>query len=149
MCVTKICRPIPDLSVPQLPARHLSLADDGTAYAGEVVAGPSKPRAAPELDRGHYERTLSKREKKAVSCHLDCDICGAALTLLATQEGVGLGTVDNDSRSSRRRSPPDAEGLPGSPAVPHSRPQALHEGRQQGRQGSRALPGELSDTHIS
>ncbi|BEJ14118.1 hypothetical protein CspHIS471_0312920 [Cutaneotrichosporon sp. HIS471] len=57
--------PIPDISVPRLPARHLSLADDGTAFAGEADAGPSESRAAPVLDRGKYERTLSKREKKA------------------------------------------------------------------------------------
>jgi hypothetical protein len=52
--------------VPKLPARHLSLADDGTAFAGEAEAGPSQTRGAPQLDRGKYERTLSKREKKAV-----------------------------------------------------------------------------------
>ncbi|GMK53757.1 hypothetical protein CspeluHIS016_0103430 [Cutaneotrichosporon spelunceum] len=57
--------PIPDISIPKLPARHLSLADDGTAFAGEADAGPSESRAAPTLDRGKYERTLSKREKKA------------------------------------------------------------------------------------
>lgn len=60
-------RPIPDLSIPRLPPRALTLASDGTATAGE--AGPSTTRrmGAPELDRAKYERTLSKREKKAVS----------------------------------------------------------------------------------
>ncbi|BEI91067.1 uncharacterized protein CcaverHIS019_0311370 [Cutaneotrichosporon cavernicola] len=57
--------PIPDISVPKLPARHLSLADDGTAFAGEADAGPSESRSAPELDCGKYKRALSKREKKA------------------------------------------------------------------------------------
>ncbi|TXT15965.1 hypothetical protein VHUM_00468 [Vanrija humicola] len=56
--------PIPDLAIPSISTRHLVLADDGTAHAGE--AGPSKPReGAPELDRRAYERALSKREKLA------------------------------------------------------------------------------------
>lgn len=66
--ILKILRPIPDISVPTLPARHISYAEDGTAQLGE--AGPSKVRradVAPELDRGAYQRALSKREKAAVS----------------------------------------------------------------------------------
>ncbi|WOO76763.1 Deoxynucleotidyltransferase terminal-interacting protein 2 [Vanrija pseudolonga] len=56
--------PIPDLAIPSISTRHLVLADDGTARAGE--AGPSKLReGAPELDRRGYERALSKREKLA------------------------------------------------------------------------------------
>jgi hypothetical protein len=48
----------------------LSFAEDGTARSGSGEAGPSKLRGAdiaPELDRGAYQRTLSKREKLSVS----------------------------------------------------------------------------------
>lgn len=91
--------PIPDLSVPALPPQVLSLAEDGTARAG--VAGPSKARSgAPELDRGAYERALSKREKMAVSGATD------SLTI-ATKEGHTIRTLGNDPVSTSRRALPD------------------------------------------
>ncbi|KAK4683740.1 hypothetical protein P7C73_g6488, partial [Tremellales sp. Uapishka_1] len=72
--------PIPDIAIPSLPTPHLSFNNDGTAKAAVHLlptsqAGPSKLRAhvvggtpgkeAPELDRGTYEKALSKREKAA------------------------------------------------------------------------------------
>lgn len=76
--LTKIFRPIPDLAVGSLPKQVLSFAPDGTARAGAVAPADAsakevKKEGAPELDRGAYQRSLSKREKKAVSIgHSEC-----------------------------------------------------------------------------
>lgn len=68
--------PIPDLAIPVLPKAHLSFGANGAAKASTSLpevphAGPSRHSQAHgkamELDDRPYERSLTKKEKAAVS----------------------------------------------------------------------------------
>lgn len=76
-------RPIPDITIANLPRAHISFAADGSAKASasELVLAKPKPNkdkgkasaSELELDNRAYERPLSKREKAAVSTCTDQD----------------------------------------------------------------------------
>lgn len=87
-------RPIPDITISNLPKSHLSFTQDGSALASKPnsILGGNTPQAGsssngrtgngnrngkgkavervPELDNRPYERELSRREQAAVSCFL-------------------------------------------------------------------------------